>query len=722
MLNFEAISTERETEDKKWYVRDTSPYRTEDRRIEGVVVTFQDISEIKWLSESANRREKQQAMVAQLGMLAHTDISLNNFMDHLVRQVAHTLDVELCKILKYRPEKNDLLLVAGVGWHEGIAGSATIPDNQNSQAGYTLLQREPVIVKSLKEEKRFKGPDLLFDHGVVSGVSVVINHSKPPFGILGVHSKSYQKFNEDDANFIQSVANLLSIVIKDYEVTEALRESENRLRIAKESSELGAFEYYLEKEDTEWDPLIKKLLGYPESQVPTQESFWDRIHEDDSDRVKAAVLKSTNPKGDGHYQARFRLINSKNGKISWVQATGRTQFSHDKAVKMIGMVQDITDFKQLEISLQRAVQELKQVNERKNMFLATLGHELRNPLAAISGAVELLQVDKANEDKITSLLGRNVKMMSGMLDDLLDLARIDNGTIDLNFEILDLNKLLKDTLNEYKANFLVKNQVLKLDIPKKPLFVRGDATRLEQIFLNLIANAHKFTPEKGVIAISVKEKNKEVAINVKDNGIGIAVDPSTIFNPFTQVNPSKGNKGLGLGLAIVKRFTEMHNGEISVFSDGINQGSTFTVVLPLVDIRDNNSNGNEPSRNIDELQIKKGLRIMIVDDNVDMNKILEIKLKKVGCEITIADCASVALELVKEARPEVFLLDIGLPDMDGHDLIKEIKKEYPEPSVYIAHTGYGHEEARDKTKSSGFDYHLTKPLVMNKFLSLLEEI
>ena len=214
LLTFESIDTEKQTTNGNWYVRGISPYRTEDRRIDGVVVTFQNITEIKRLSESTRRREEQQATVAQLGMLALSGISMADFMENLVRQVAHTLDVEYCKILRYRPETNDLIVEAGIGWRKGIVGQATVPDKQDSQAGFTLMRNEPVIVKNMTEERRFTGPDLLFDHDVASGMSVVINHSNLPYGVLGVHSRSYQNFTQDDANFILSISNLLSIVSK----------------------------------------------------------------------------------------------------------------------------------------------------------------------------------------------------------------------------------------------------------------------------------------------------------------------------------------------------------------------------------------------------------------------------------------------------------------------------------------------------------------------------
>ncbi len=721
LITFESVHTEIKSQNNHWYIRGASPYITEDKRIEGIVVTFQDISEIKRLSESANRRERQQATVAQLGMLALNNISIEAFMDNLVRQVAHTLNVEYCKILKYRPDKSDLLLISGTGWHKGIVGYAAVPDKQDSQAGFTLMQKEPVIVNSMSEEKRFYGPTLLQDHDVVCGMSVVINHSNPPYGVLGVHSSSYAKFDADDAQFIQSIANLLSITIKNYDANEALQESENRLRIAKESGSIGAFEYYIDTGHLKWDMLIKKLWGYSKFETLTIENFYEAVHPDDRERVEEEIEKSTNPKGNGHYSAKFRVINIKNKKTYWVQGNGKTEFTNGIPLKMIGMIQNITDSKQLELSLQKAVNELKEVNQRKNEFLATLGHELRNPLSAISGSIDILKINSDDNAPLVNMLDRNTKTMSNMLDDLLDLSRIDNGTVRLERKTVNMKELIERTVFEYTHLFASKNQRVELIMDDKPMHVNGDPIRLEQVLGNLLTNAQKFTPENGKIVVSAEVSDIKLSIKVKDNGIGLAGNSETIFEPFSQIDPSKGNNGLGIGLALVKRFTEMHDAEIAVQSEGIGKGCTFTLTFPLIQSSET-KHISKKGTDVGSASIKKGLRVMIVDDNSDSSELLKMYLTKYKCDVILAYNAAEALEMVKDARPEVFLLDIGLPDMDGCQLFKEIKKLYQKPAVYVAHTGYGHEEAKQETKRAGFDYHFTKPLEMKKFLGLLASI
>ena len=724
LLTLESSSSEKLGNDQRWFKRGISPYRTEDRRIEGVVVTFLDITELKRLAEATHRREQQQSTVAQLGMLALSGMHIDDFMDNLVRQVAHTLNVEYCKILKYRPEKHDLLLVSGIGWRSGLVGKATVPDEQDSQAGFTLIQKEPVIVNSMAEERRFDGPNLLLEYDVVSGMSVVINHSDPPYGVLGIHSRVYHHFDRDDANFIQSISNLLSIAIKSHEANSALKESESKLRIAKDSSQSGSFEYYLDREldriHTVWDPIISALWGLTKDEKPSQDMFWRGVHPEDIDRVEKEVGKASISNGDGQYHAVYRVFNNINKDMSWVQATGKVIFDNGKAVKIIGMVRDITSVKKFEESLRLANEELRNINTRQNEFLATLGHELRNPLAAISGAVNLIQDGFGEKTDVLQLMDRNVDRMSSMLDDLLDLARIARGRVRLDKKVVNLKELLSNVVYEFNPIFTAKNQALSISLCSEEVLIEGDEFRLEQVFGNLLTNASKFTQNGGDVNIIVNTAHKDVKIQIIDNGVGIDGNPESIFLPFSQILPDKGNKGLGIGLALVKSFVEMHEGIIFVESAGLGKGCAFTITFKLVHkdkIQKKVNKGNSSNHTL-----KKGLKIMIVDDNEDAVKLLEIRLKKNNCEVSKAYNAAQALALIGNSEPEAFLLDIGLPDMDGTQLLQEIKKTYNKSALFIAHTGYGHEEAKERTKRAGFNHHITKPLNINKLLEILSSV
>lgn len=844
--NFVSSRHEIELSDGTHFVRQITPYRTEDRRIGGVVIVFQEITELKRLTKRAEIREEQSATIARLGMLALGGMDLQDLMDQTVRLIAHTLDVDYCKILKYQPDQKNLLMIAGYGWQDGLVGKATVPDQQDSQAGYTLVSNEPVIVKRLDKERRFSGPQLLIDHEVVSGISCVIDDSNP-YGVIGVHNKQFRDFSKEDANFILGVANLLSTAIRDKtsqeqlyrseeqfrtvvnsipqmawmteadgsifwynqrwydytgsnfeesknwgwqilhhpdhvdrvtklfkasinagtewedtfpikskdgefrwflsrarpirnsegevvnwfgtntDITEQLQtekelsESEQKLRIATASNNIGAYEYYVPYERTEWDDILKNIWGLEPHETPTQDTFRDGVHPDDRDRVMEALNRSMDFDGDHHYMSVYRVINKKTGNVHWVEATGEMLFDeNENPLKMVGMVIDITNRKLLEESLQNLVEELRNSNEKKNKFLATLGHELRNPLAAISNAMQNIRTEKKSSPKLYDTVSNNIRHINSLLDDLLDLTRIGRGMINLKKEKVDLGALLKETIESFQTNFDYKQQEVEFLEPKATIWVYADRTRTEQIFSNLISNSNNYTPQEGRITVQLRVSQGNAIIEIEDNGIGITEsDLEVIFEPFEQVRAKQEiTKGLGIGLSLVKQFVEMHEGTVTAESAGIDQGCVFTVKLPLVESMEEQPEVEKPKE--EEAEVKKGIKILLVDDNEDANSLLKGYLESIlSCEIQIAFTGREAVEKIEDFEPDVLMLDIGLPDMDGHTLIGILKKKYPKNAIYIAHTGYGHLEARQKTAKAGFDYHLNKPIDFDLLFSIL---
>lgn len=830
----------------RYFLRQVSPYYSETHEVNGITIVFHEITEIHRLSIRAADRERQHAAVAELGMLAMSGMDVQDFMNEVVRQVASTLRVDLCKILKYTPESHSLLMMAGIGWKKGLVGKAHVSDAFESQAGYTLKSGEPVIVKRLSTETRFSGPSLLIDHEVISGLSCVINHIDVPYGVFGVHTKTYREFTQDDANFIRSICTLLSSVLREREIQEklykseqqfrsmansipqlawmtdqtgyifwynqrwfeytgttfeemkgmgwtkvhhpdysdkvvkkfmssivagqewedifplrskdgeyrwflsrarpiknnqgvithwfgtntdineqleiekALSESEEKLRIAKDSNKLGAYEYYIQTEVTVWDDLIKDIWGLDRDETPTQEIYWNGIHPDDKEKITQALERSIDTAGDGHFHVDYRVINRKTGDISWIEGSGQVSFEKGIPLKMIGMVIDITDRKNLENSLQQAVNELEKSNAKKNEFLATLGHELRNPLASISGGIQLLQLDHPDSEELT-IMANGVDLMASLLDDLLDLSRIERGIFKLHRENVNLSNILRNVVRSFQSIVSDKKQDLHLSMSDTDVYVHGDRTRLEQIFSNLLSNANKFTNREGEIQVSLKLRGENVIIDVQDSGIGIVPGmEQRIFDPFEQITSHIGNKGLGIGLSLVRQFVKLHDGSIEVESKGLDTGAKFTVSIPFIQQSEGlNLNNNETNSAI---KLKKDLRVLIVDDNVDAVRGLKALLQKANCKTEVAYTANESLRKLHDFDPEVFILDIGLPDMDGHSLIREIKNSYSKHAIYIAHTGYGHNDAQELSKASGFDFHLNKPVKFDELLSILRAI
>ncbi|GAA0196652.1 hypothetical protein GCM10009122_61400 [Fulvivirga kasyanovii] len=701
--NFQPIRKEKRSYDGRWYIRQITPYRTEERKIEGVVLVFQDVTEIKNLSQRAEGRERQQSVVAKLGMLALTGTEPKELMHQAVRQVAHVLNADYCKVLKYQPEQQNLLMVAGVGWQEGLVGEATVPDDRTSQAGYTLLANEPVIVKKLSEEKRFSGPDLLINHRVVSGMSCVINHSDPPFGVLGVHSTKYAEYTIDDANFLVSVANMLSTAVRTKEHQEKLYNSEEQFRsmanaipqLAWMTDKTGYIFWYNQR----W-------YDYTGTSLDTMKGWgWQKIHHPDHvDRVTEKFKKHLKLKEE--WEDTFPL-RSATGDYRWFLSRAMPITDQEGTIiRWFGTNTDITEQRELEASLKDAVLRLEETDKRKNEFLAILGHELRNPLAVLKGSAEIVEAGIAKAENVIDTMSRSINTMTKLLDDLLDLSRVSRNKIRLQLELVNISEIFSSRLLTIRKQCDKKNQKLDLDIENN-LYINADPARLEQIFSNLLSNACKYTPEGGHIQVKAWKQDKYVCIKVTDNGFGIQPDQlNNIFEPFYQVTPEgTAASGLGIGLALVKNLVELHGGTISVNSSGSGNGTTFEICFHVAN---RSAQLNRSKEDKVQKEIPEGIVVVLVDDNPDILATFSKILEKHKCEVYSTDNGRDAVKLIQDKEPTVAFVDIGLPDMSGYEVASALRKS-GYTNCLIAASGYSHKEAQEKAIEAGFNQHLSKP-------------
>ena len=371
--------------------------------------------------------------------------------------------------------------------------------------------------------------------------------------------------------------------------------------------------------------------------------------------------------------------------------------------------------------------ELRAANRRKDEFLAMLAHELRNPLAPISSAADLLRMAGPDTElvrRISDILNRQVKHMTGLVDDLLDVSRVTRGLISLQCETLDANAILADAVEQVRSLIESRQQHLTLGITPGPTALKGDRTRLVQVFANLLNNAAKYTPEHGNIDVRLEILEREVEFTVHDDGGGI--DPDLlphVFDLFTQAErtPDRAQGGLGLGLALVKSLVELHAGSVSAHSEGPGLGSRFVVRLP----RSADSAGPCVSQGLaDENAASRSsaLRLLVVDDNSDAAVVLSLLLKALGHEVHIEHDGQRALESARQLSPEILFLDIGLPDMDGYELARRLRAA-PETATatLVAVTGYGQPEDRERARQAGFDRHVVKPVYLDEIEALLDD-
>jgi PAS domain S-box-containing protein len=375
----------------------------------------------------------------------------------------------------------------------------------------------------------------------------------------------------------------------------------------------------------------------------------------------------------------------------------------------------------------KAEDALRQADRRKDEFLAMLAHELRNPLAPIAAAADLLSLGRSDEARIrqtSGIITRQVRHMTGLVDDLLDVSRVTRGLVKLDKTILDAKRILSDAVEQVRPLIEMRRHRLAVHTPPEAAFVHGDVKRLVQVIANLLNNAAKYTPEGGDIVLRMEVDGHHVKIAVADNGIGVAPELlPTVFDLFTQADRAsdRSQGGLGIGLALVKSLVELHGGHVTVNSDGIGKGSQFAVFLPHLEARVALPHAERETATLSGAG--NALKVMVVDDNADAAQMLGMFIEELGHRVVIEHHPRRAIERARVDVPDVCLLDIGLPDMDGNELARQLRHQ-PETakSILIAVTGYGQEQDRDAALGAGFHYHFAKPIDSAKLAGLLSGI
>jgi CheY-like chemotaxis protein len=368
-------------------------------------------------------------------------------------------------------------------------------------------------------------------------------------------------------------------------------------------------------------------------------------------------------------------------------------------------------------------EELLEADRRKDEFLATLAHELRNPLAPIRNAVQLLRAEPSPRKELQlarDIIDRQLNQMVRLVDDLLDVSRITRGKLQLRTERIALADAVNSAIETSRPLIELAGHELTVSLPAEPILLEADLTRLAQVFSNLLNNAAKYTDRGGQIRLSAWREGSDVVVSVADTGIGVSAEQlPRIFEMFSQVTPAleRTQGGLGIGLSLVRGLIEMHGGSIEARSDGVGRGSDFRVRLPVL------------------LEIPAGLsercgaeatpagvqcRVLVVDDNQDAAKSLALMLRALGHTCETAFDGAEALQVAERFRPEVALLDIGMPKFNGYEVARRLRAEpWGRGLMLIALTGWGQEEDKRLAREAGFDHHLTKPATMDELQRLI---
>ncbi|THC44588.1 PAS domain-containing protein [Massilia sp. Mn16-1_5] len=518
--------------------------------------------------------------------------------------------------------------------------------------------------------------------------------------------------------------------VHDRKLAEAeLGAREEQLRLATDAADVGEWDVDLASQTMYWPARVKAMFGISPDRPVTLADFYAGVHPEDRERTFASFEAAADPQLRLQYDAEYRTIGKEDGRVRWVAAKGRGLFNEEgKCVRVIGTAIDITGRKANDEALRESEERLRQADRRKDEFLAMLAHELRNPLAPISAAAELLQMGKLDEERMqrtSRIIGRQVRHMTGLVDDLLDVSRVTRGLVELEMLPVDLNHVIADAVEQVTPSIRARHHHLEMRLTPQATLVQGDKKRLVQVLANVLNNAAKYTHECGNIRVRTDVRDTSLLVEVLDDGIGMTPElVSRAFDLFAQAerSPDRSSGGLGLGLALVRSLVELHHGTVSCASPGPGQGSTFTICLPRLETQGSGHASDARTNDASDRQAR-GLHILVVDDNVDAAALLAMLLEASGHVVVVEHAARRALARAREEAFQVCLLDIGLPEMDGNELARQLRTcPSTAGSVLIAVTGYGQEKDREQTKAAGFDHHLVKPVDNHMLASILATV
>ncbi len=479
------------------------------------------------------------------------------------------------------------------------------------------------------------------------------------------------------------------------------------------------------------------LLGLPVvNEAGHGQSFERMIHPDDREHVRRAVqsaLAAGTP-----VASEFRVVRP-DGSVLWVLDDG--QFEVDgsgRPLRMRGILRDITEQKVLEAKLEQAHREAEAANQAKDQFLATLSHELRTPLNAILGWASILRGSGLGEAELRQgleVIERNARIQTQLIDDLLDMSRIISGKMRLDIQPVDPVSFIGAAIDTVRPAAEAKGIRLTslLDPGTGP--ITGDPNRLQQVVWNLLSNAVKFTGKNGRVQVLLERVNSHIEITVADTGVGISAESLPhVFDRFHQgdVSPTRVTSGLGLGLAIVKHLVELHGGTVSVSSAGEGQGATFTIALPLTVVQ----RDAEPSERLHPRGLTpvasafrrvdlSGVKVLVVDDQVDALELIKRVLEECDAEVLAAGSADEALRALQAAAPHVLVTDIGMPDVDGYELLRRVRAMEPARGgrlPAIALTAFARSEDRTRALRAGFLAHVAKPVEPTELVATVASV
>ena len=664
------------------------------------------------------RDDQRKSVLHAVAQILAESLTLSESTPLIIQRICGGLGWQIGTIWQVNRD-SAILNSAGV-WH---VGSATFPAfeaitrQRTFEKGVGLPGRvwasgEPAWIPDVVRDDNFPRAHVADQEGLHAAFGFPIRLGAEIYGVMEFFSPQIRQPDEDLLQMMGTIGIQIGQFIERRHGDEEVRRSEARKTAVLESALDAIITIDHQGVIVEFNPAAEKMFGWARSEA---------IGKPLVDMIIPPSLKEKHRQGMIHYLAtgegpildkRLELLGLRSDGAEFPVELTVTRIAFGGPPMFTGYIRDITERKRLEDELRGRAEELLAADRRKNEFLATLAHELRNPLAPIRNGLQiwrLRRTDPEVTDQVRDMMERQLSQMVRLVDDLLDLSRISRGTIELRKERIELASIVQHAVETSRPTIEQAGHNLTIDVPPSTIYLDADLTRMAQVFSNILNNAAKYTESGGQIRLSVHRLGDEAVVSVKDNGIGIPPEMiANVFDMFTQVDRDlqRSQGGLGIGLSIVKSVVEMHGGSVEANSDGHHMGSEFVVRLPVVlSVVKLQPEDEEPTR------VSSRRRVLVVDDNRDAALSLAMMLRFMGNESKTAYDGLEALEVAETFRPDLIFLDIGMPKLDGYDTARQIRAQpWGKHIVLVALTGWGQDDDRRKSQDAGFDLHMVKPI------------
>lgn len=663
-----------------------------------------EIEALRHAEIALRRREEQTRFLVALGDAARSADTPEEIAEFTMRLLRKTLEADLCIYADVDPEGTSFTCAAVAAAHgvPTIGGRFPLTEAQRT----ALLDQHPSVVDDLDSARpEWASPPMLDQTAAKAWIIAPLVKGERLEAFAGVYMLSPRRWQQDEIELVAAATERLWEAMELARVSRALRDREREFRLLFELSAVGVAQSDpATGRFVRVNPRFCELTGYTEDEI-LRLTFHDVTHPDDREANAEAIARVLRGEAD-RWDIEKRYVRP-NGSIVWAQVSG--QLMKDREGKPYGVIAnaaDITDRKHAEAAQREA-------DRRKDEFLAVLGHELRNPLAPLKAGIELLREAQERPSllqKLRGMMERQLAHLIHLVDDLLDLARVTRGEVELQRAALDLRDVVSAAVELGMPLIAERRHALDVDLATHPLPVEGDFQRLTQVIGNLLSNAAKYTEPGGRIEVRGSVEGAQTVVRVCDTGYGIPPERlEYVFEMFGQVPEHRtktGGGGIGIGLALSRQLVTLHGGKLEARSEGLGKGSEFIVTLPSAPLAKRKEVRMEPTD-----RPRGAKRVLIIDDNVDAAESLRMVLELEGHVAETAHGAIDGLTAFERFEPEVVLLDIGLPEMDGYEVARRMRALPRGPAVALyALTGWAQEEDKRRAFEAGFDEHLTKPV------------